>query len=113
MTAPTARAGTRKPATLPSAMTIIKKIALADGCLAGHPEYMTKYQIIGLAKAWLSVHKVLRVGDKLQVRRIRSKKARPSDVVGRTGKWLTLRSNEIQRANEAAYHGDIDGDFDY
>lgn len=38
---------------LPTALTIIKAIALADGRLKGSPRYLTKYQMIRLCKNWL------------------------------------------------------------
>lgn len=37
---------------LPSALTIVKAIAAADG-LPNHPDYLTKTQMIALAKAFL------------------------------------------------------------
>lgn len=37
---------------LPSALTIVKAIAAADR-LKGHPDYLTKTQMIALAKAFL------------------------------------------------------------
>ena len=47
----------RKPRQLPTALTVIKKIALAYGYLPGHENHMTKYQIINLARRWLSYRK--------------------------------------------------------
>ncbi len=38
---------------LPTALTVIKAIALADGILLGGEGYLTKYQMIQLCKAWL------------------------------------------------------------
>jgi hypothetical protein len=37
----------------PTALTLIKAIACADGRLRGHEDYLTKMQMIGLCKAWL------------------------------------------------------------
>lgn len=37
---------------LPTALTVVQAIALADG-LPNHPDYLTKTQIIALAKAFL------------------------------------------------------------
>lgn len=31
----------------------------------------------------------------------------------RFGEWLSLQAKRIEDANLAAYHGDIDGDFNY
>lgn len=42
-----------KSAGLPTALTIIKRIALSDGVLRGGEYYMTKYQMITLCKNWL------------------------------------------------------------
>lgn len=41
----------------PTALTIIKKISLADGKLKGHEDYMTKYEIIRLCKLWLKARR--------------------------------------------------------
>lgn len=98
--------GTINMKITPSALTVIKRIALADGCLSGHENYMTKLKMIKLAKLWLAAY--------------RKGEVSPNVPVSRQRRWYTqqqtiikLRGNEIQRANEAAYHGDIDGDFDY
>lgn len=41
---------------LPTALTIVKAIAAADR-LKGHPDYLTKTQMIALAKAFLRAHR--------------------------------------------------------
>lgn len=42
---------TRKPRI--AAITVLQAIALADGKLHGHEYYLTKYQMIALARAFL------------------------------------------------------------
>lgn len=41
----------------PGARTILRAIALAEGKLLGHPNYLTKKQMILLAKRWLELIK--------------------------------------------------------
>lgn len=38
---------------LPTALTVIKAIAAADGVLPGGENYLTKYRMIKLCQAWL------------------------------------------------------------
>lgn len=38
---------------LPTALTMIRAIALADGKLKGHPDYLTKYEMIAICREWL------------------------------------------------------------
>jgi len=46
----------RMPAvTLPTALTVIRAIALAGGKLKGSEYYLTKYQMIGLCQRWLKL----------------------------------------------------------
>jgi hypothetical protein len=52
-----------KRVELPTALTIIKRIALADGTLKNGEYYLTKYQMIGLCKQWLKLTKPTPVQD--------------------------------------------------
>lgn len=38
---------------LPTALTLIKAIALGGNFMKGHPEYLTKMQMVTLARNWL------------------------------------------------------------
>ena len=44
-----------KLANIPTAQTVLKAIAYADGKLRGHPDYLTKLQMIYLAKKILEL----------------------------------------------------------
>ena len=47
----------RVPIKAPTFLTVIKAIALAEGKLKGHQYYLTKKQMIAIAKAVLKVRK--------------------------------------------------------
>jgi len=42
-----------KPSKLPTALTVIKAIASAEGRLKRSPHYLTKLQMIHICKTWL------------------------------------------------------------
>lgn len=45
-----------KKKNAPTALTLIKAVAAADGKLKGHPRYLTKLQMITLCRRWLDLH---------------------------------------------------------